>query len=99
MKITISKQYRGHFEGNKAHITRWRNRTLLLVNQKEDNAFRGALNGSMEVDTMGMARFITAGMIELKVENDEMDIPEGIFRHLVGEKRVFAMVKYGIILS
>ncbi len=99
MKIQIPKEYEEHFRDDVVYVTRWKSPSLLLMNEAEHDSFQKILEGSRVDCKDGMLRFIRAGILDLKIEDGAIDIPNGVGSFLQGENRAFHRGKAGIALS
>ena len=76
MKITIAKKYRHKFKDDKAFVSRWRNHSVLITNQKIKDQFENALKKEKDKIMRMSMRLFVRGLTEVKIDkNDTVKVP------------------------
>jgi len=83
MKITIAKKYRHKFKDDKAFVSRWKNRSILITNQKIKDQFENALKKEKDKIMRMSLRLFVRGLMEAKIDkNDAVKVPTWLVRWL-----------------
>ncbi|NQV93350.1 hypothetical protein HQ403_02525 [Candidatus Kaiserbacteria bacterium] len=103
MKVSIPKEYLGHFQEDIAFLTWWKKPTLLLMNKDEKESFQETLEKGVWIRFAEGCEWspLCMPIVELVIEDGIISIPtpEDPRRRLRGKNRVFTSDRAGIVLS
>lgn len=86
MKIVILKKYRHKFKDNNAYVSRWKNRSILVTNQKIKNQFEKSLKEEKNKVMRMSLRLFVRGLTEVKIDKDGIvQIPKRLIINWLGK--------------
>lgn len=98
MKIPIPRQFRDRFGSGKVYVTRWKDHTLLIMNQEEYDWHVKVIDGLPDTVEVFL-RFMKASLIEIELEDGMAVMADGVALWLEGEKRTYDDTMAGLLIK
>lgn len=100
MQITITDEYRSSEGLTKIYLSRWRDHSLLLMNQAGRDLLVAKLDELDDENAQELARIVRMGVIEAETHNGAFELPEALEDWLGGNSVALEFKKsnFGLII-
>lgn len=91
--MKIPEEYLELFVDNKIYLSRWKNKSILVLNTSKFEDFNNAIANLEKKDNKGIHRFFESGIAKIPIINNEFEIPDYLLKHTENEDLTWKTIK------